>query len=250
MKPTIRFVIVTALRDRLFASLLGLLGLTFGIAVYLGGGALTEAREMTAVYAAGSARVILVLGIIVFVAFHVERLYDSREIEAVLSRAISREKFVVAYWAGLAVMAVLLTLPVVAVIGYFGISPIGAAVWSMSIFFETLIMLAFALFCALTLERAIPTIFATVGFYALARLISFFTGIAAHGTQQGMNRVANPAVEVISYIIPRLDLAGQTRWLVYGPESSFITWMIVVQAAIYVPLLLLAAMFDLRRKHF
>jgi ABC-type transport system involved in multi-copper enzyme maturation permease subunit len=243
-------VIVTALRDRLFASLLGLLAITFGISAYLGGGAIAEAKEMTIVYAAGSARVILVLGIIVFVAFHVERLYDTREIEALLSRAISREKFVVAYWMGLAVIAVLLTAPVIALIGIFGISGVGAAIWSVSVFFETLIVLAFALFCALTLERSIPTIFATVGFYALARLISFFTGIADHGTQLGMNKLANPMVDALSYMIPRLDLAGQTRWLVYGSESHFVTGMIVLQAVIYVPLLLLAAMFDLRRKSF
>ena len=250
MKPTIRFVIVTALRDRLFVSLLGLLAVTFGIAIYRGGGALTEAQEMTVVYAAGSARVILVLGIIVFVAFHVERLYDTREIEAILSRSISRERFVLAYWVGLAVIAFLLAIPVFAVIAVFCLNQAGAIAWSISVFLETLVVLAFALFCALTMERAIPTIFATVGFYALARLISFFTGIAIHGTQLGLNRAANPVVEALSYVVPRLDLAGQTRWLVYGPESQLILGLIAAQAIVYVPLLLLAGMFDLRRKHF
>jgi len=250
MKPTIHFIVVTALRDRLFVSILGLLGLTFAIAAYLGGGAVIETQAMTVVYIGGAARVILALGLIVFTAFHVERLYDTREIEAILSRAISREAFVFSYWLAMALIALLFLTPVAATIFFFGLSQPGALYWSASVFLESLIIVAFGLFCALTFERAIPTIFATMGFYALARLVGFLTGIAVHGSQAGLNSVANPIMEGIGYVAPRLDLVGQTRWLVYGPESFDVFVLIGLQAAIYVPLLLCASMFDLRRKHF
>src|SRR5581483_5864200 len=97
MKPTIRFVVLTALRDRLFVSLLGLLALVFCVSLYLGGGAVFEKNQMAITFAAGGARAALMLGLTVFVAFHVERIYDTREIEAILARSISRERFVVSY---------------------------------------------------------------------------------------------------------------------------------------------------------
>lgn len=250
MKPTIRFVVITALRDRLFASLIGLLVIAFGVSAYLGSGAVMESREMMAVYAAGSARALVVLGLIVFTAFHVERLFDTREIEAVLSRAISREKFIFAYWAGLAFIGALFILPVAIATFFLGMSREGAVYWSLSVFFEMLIVTAFTLFAALTLERAIPTIFASAGFYGLARLIGFFVGIASNTDGGAINDAINPIIEMLFYMIPRLDLTGQTRWLVYGLEDKSIILLVALQVVIYVPLLLSAAMFDLRRKHF
>lgn len=250
MTPTVRFVIITALRDRLFASLIGVLILAFSVAAFLGSGAVAEQREMTVVYAAGAARVIVVLGLIVFAAFHVERLYETREIEAILSRAISRGTFVVSYWIGLAAIACCFMAPVVLVILLLGLSRDGAVYWVLTVVCESGIMLAFALFSALTIERAIPTIFVALGFYALARLIGFFAGIAETGAQSGINTVINPVLHAIFYAVPRLDLFGQTRWLVYGTEGNDIAALCLIQTAISVPLLLAAAVYDLRNKHF
>ncbi len=241
---------MTALRDRLFASLFVALALTLVIAAYLGSGALSEADRMTVVYAAGSARVVLTLGLTVFVSFHIERLYETRELEALLSRAISREAFIIAYWIGMAVVASIVLVPLAVVIFIFQLSIEGAAFWVTSVLLEGLVVMAFAIFCGVSMERAIPTIFATAGFYALARLVGFFTGIATQGTQSGINQVANPIMEYIGYLVPRLDLVGQTRWLIYGPEASWASLLIPAQMGVYIVLLLAAAVFDLRRKHF
>ena len=250
MTPTIRFVVITALRDRLFASLLGLLLLAFSVSAFLGSSAIIEQREMTVVYAAGAARMIVVLGLIVFAAFHVERLYETREIEAILSRAISRGTFVLSYWIGLAAITFCFIAPVAVAVLCLGLSQSGAAYWVLTIVCESGIVLAFALFCALTLERAIPTIFVVTGFYGLARLIGFFAGIADHGAQDGVNRILNPVLHGIFYAVPRLDLFGQTRWLVYGAEGSNIIALCLLQTVIFVALLLAAAVYDLRNKHF
>lgn len=250
MGPTIRFVVFTALRDRLFASLIAVSVVAFGIAVFLGSAAVVEAQEMMAVYAAGGVRVILAMGLTVFVAFHVERLHESREIEAILSRAISREKFVAAYWLGVTATAAIIIVPIVAFVAWISPSHLGALWWGATIAMECVIVVAFALFAALIMERAIPAIFATAGFYALARLIGFFLGIATQGRQLGANAVANPIFEGIAFAVPRLDLMAQTQWLVYGWDDSRIIGVLAVQTLIYVALLLAAACFDLRRKHF
>lgn len=250
MNPTIRFVFLTALRDRLLVSLFALLALTFAVSAYLGSAAVAEAQQATVVYAAGAVRFALVFGLIVFVAFHMERLYETREIEAVLSRAISREAFVLFYWMGIVAVAALVLVPAVAVLFFFQLSLQGMAVWAVTVLVEVLVMVAFAIFCGMTMGRAIPTVFTALGFYALARLVGLFAGIASNISEKGVNRVANPIMEGLGYLVPRLDLAGQTRWLVYGIDDLFIPAIVVLQGAVYVPLLLAATMFDLRRKQF
>ena len=250
MQPTIHFVIVTALRDRLFVSLLSLLAVVFAVSLYVGDGAVFEKGEMAIAFAGGAGRAALVLGLTIFVSFHVERIYDTREIEAILARNISRASFVISYWLGLVVVAVLLALPVIVFVGIFQLSFTGALWWCASLILESCIMLAFVLFSAVTLERAIPTIFTTLGFYGLSRLVSFVLGIATHGDQSGFNAVTNPLFEFIALFIPRLDLFCQTRWLVYGPEPSENFMLIPIQAAIFVPFLLAMTIFDLRRKQF
>lgn len=250
MRPIIRFVLITALRDSLFGSLYLLLGLAVAVAAFLASGAIAEKAEMSVVYMGGAMRAVLIVGIVVFVAFHVERMFDSREIEAVLARTLSRTQFVFAYWAGLAVMTLLLVLPVTAVAAFFGLSASGAAFWSISLACELYVMLAATMFAALTFERAVPTVLATMAFYALSRLMSFLTGIVAFGTQSGINRVLNPYIDALSYALPRLDLFAQTRWLIYGVESNSVIAVVAAQTLVYIPLLLLAAAYDLNRKHF
>jgi ABC-type transport system involved in multi-copper enzyme maturation permease subunit len=202
------------------------------------------------VYAAGAARAVVVLGLSVFAGFHIERLYETREIEAILSRAISRPQFVLAYWLGLAVIAVFVVVPVALVIAVFQLSAIGTAYWAASLVLESLIVVGFALFAGLTFGRAIPTVFATLGFYALSRMVGELISLVELGRQGGVNRVANPIAETLALFVPRLDLFADTRWLVYGPDTGETLTIPVIQAAIYVPLLILAGTFDLRRKEF
>lgn len=250
MAPTVRFVLLTALRDRLFASLFIVLVMVLAVSFYLGSAAVAEGRQAGVVYAAGSARVLIALGLAVFVAFHVERLYESRDIEALLSRPITRGGFVVAYWAAICAVAVLTLMPLVAAIFLFKFSVAGAFWWSLTVMLECFVVIAFAIFCGMSFERAIPTIFTTVGFYALARLIGFFIGIAEGTAKVGVNSVANPIMEYLGYLLPRLDLAGQTEWLIYGVSAAAAPAVTAAQSAVYVVLLLSAAAFDLRRKHF
>lgn len=249
MKPTVRLVLITALRDRLFVSLLGLEAVVLAAALFVGDSLFFEAQASALVFAAGAARVAVVLGVTIFVGFHIERLYDTREIEAILSRTISRGGFIASYWLGLVAVAAVFIFPVVCFLALFHMSGLGAVWWSVNLILESGIVLAFAMCVGVILERAIPTVFATAAFYALARLVSFLLGIVDNG-QIELGQLSNPVMEAVAMVIPRLDLFCQTNWLVYGlgPQDKF--FIMPLQAALYVPLLLFMATFDLRRKDF
>lgn len=246
MRATLTFILLTALRDRLFAALAVLLIAAAALSLFLGEAALVEKRAAAVAFAGASARLILVLGLLVFVTFHVQRLFESRELEALLARPISRERVVLALWAGFATLAVLLTLAVGGALALLAPSVPGAAAFTLSLGLEGLLVCALALFAALTLERAVVSVLAAAGIYVMGRLAGFFVAIAA--SRAGSDGPMRWALEAIAAVMPRLDLFSQTAWLVHGPAAGSGWSVMLLQGAIYLPLLLAAAMLDLRRK--
>ncbi len=253
MLTNIRYILITALRDWLFVGLL--IGVLFatGISATLGGTAFLEEREMTVTFAAGSARLILMIGLIVFVCFHIRNAFDTKEIDVILSRPISRGNLVIAYWLGFALVALLLVIPVVgilALIGHFGQWG-GFIGWAASLLLESGLVVALALFSAFTLRSATASVLACMGFYVLSRMMTFFVMTAESGMVHGKEYVLlKYALEAISTIVPRLDLFTKSEWLIYGFNASQDWIVFIAQAAIFIPLLLLASIADFKRKQF
>lgn len=248
MSATIHWVFLTALRDRLFGGVLVMLALATGISMGLAVSALTEQMEMAMSFAAGAGRFILVLGLTIFIAFHVQRMFETREIEAVLSRALSRTKFILAYWIGFSVLAVFLAAIFAALILVFAGAGPGPLLWAGTLMAECIIVVAVAIFAGLMLERATSTVLFTVGFYALSRLSGFFIAVRKNIAEDGSEAI-NRVLDVITLFIPRLDLFAQTKWLVYAPAPSEMSFA-GAQALLFLALILSAAMYDLSRKEF
>ncbi len=248
MLATVRLVALTALRNRLFAGLLvALIGAT-SISVFLGGTALIEQAQAAIVFAAGAGRVVLVVGLVVFVAFHVQSMIETREVEGVLSRALTRGSFVIGYWLGFALVTCVFVVGLALALWF--VTPAGAGVpmWSLSLLLECLIVVAVAIFAALMLERATSCVIFSLGFYALARLMGLFIGIRDFmpGTREA--RASDYVVDALALIIPRLDLFAQTEWLVYGANDQLL--FPFAQGAVFLALVLAASTFDLTRRQF
>jgi len=253
MLTNIRYILITALRDWLFIGLLASILFATAISATLGSTAFLEEREMTITFAAGSSRIILMVGLIVFVCFHIRNAFDTKEIDVILSRPISRSNLVIAYWLGFAFVALLLTLPVIAIIGLMGVNnwP-GFIGWSVSLLLETFIVVALALFSAFTLRSAVTSVIACMGFYVLSRMMAFFVMTSQSGMVGGEMKYVfmRYGLKLISSVVPRLDFFGKSQWLIYGFDSSQDWIVCVIQAAIFIPLLLLASIADFRRKQF
>ena len=253
MLTNIRYILITALRDWLFLGLLAGVFCAVAISATLGNTAFLETREMTITLAAGSARVILMVGLIVFVCFHIRSAFDTKEIDVILSRPISRSNLVIAYWLGFSFVALLLTIPVVGVIGLIGVDNwTGYSGWAISLLLETFIVVALALFSAFTMRSAVTSVIACMGFYVVSRMMAFFvvtsqSSLVAGGLKYTLMKYALVA---ISTIVPRLDFFAKTQWLIYGFDTSQ-DWLVFVgQTAVFLPLLLLASIVDFRRKQF
>jgi ABC-type transport system involved in multi-copper enzyme maturation permease subunit len=255
MGTIIRYTLITALRDWLFIGLFVIISAAIAISMFLASTALVEQQQMAIAYAAGTSRVIVIGGLIIFVSFHVRRLFENREIEVILSRPMSRGKFVVAYWVGFVVLGIIMAFPLIIALEVLTKpNEIGLLYWGSSLILEIALIMAFALVSALILRSAVTSVLSSFGFYALARMMGFFTATIHVPTalikSADFSRIMQFVLEAVSVVLPRLDLFGETNWLVYGLNQAENIWVYAVQSAIYIPLLLALAVFDFQRKQF
>jgi len=252
MLTNIRYILITALRDWLFIGLLlGILVAT-AISATLGSTAFIEEKEMTLTFASGSARVILMTGLIVFVCFHIRSAFDTKEIDVILSRPISRSNLVISYFLGFSFVGFLLSIPVLAILAIIGVPNFsGFLFWAFSILLEIFLVVALALFSAFTLRSAVTSVLGCMGFYVLSRMMAFFVYTSHSGmVSEPKFAVLRWALQAISTMLPRLDFFGKSEWIIYGLKSANDWQIYATQATIFVPILIIVTMIDFKRKQF
>ena len=251
-RTLVSYIMATALRDRLFLSFLVMTALAAGIGLFIGGAAIVEKRELSIVYVATATRLIMVVGLVLFVCFYLRRSFESREVELMLSRPISRTAFVLAHVISFILLALVAAIIAMIVVGAVVQPGVEALLrWSLSLWLECCIMVLTALFFSLALTSAVANVLACFGFYVLARMIGLLTGIAPSTTADSpVLYFVGQVMEAISIVIPRLDLFGQTSWLIYGVGGEIGLSVIAIQALVYAPMIVAAAVFDMKRWQF
>lgn len=250
--PLVKYVLMAALRDRLVISLMLMIMLGACLSIFLGTSALLEDPQFTLVFAAGGLRFAGVVGLVLFTVFHIRRSFDSRDVEFLLSRPISRTSFILSHSIGFSLIALFLALCIGAMIC--AISPsmvgLGHGLWILSLIIEFMIVVNAALFFAMVLPSAAGGAMAVFGFYVLSRLIGQLLGITEQNIVNLVGPILNLSMKVISMVMPRLDLMAQTTWLIYPKLGGVGFGFIAAQGAVYIGLLIAAALIDLRRRQF
>lgn len=254
MLTTIRYILITATRDRLFLGLFA--GIVFStlVASTIGSTAMLEPQQMTLSLSAAAARIILMVGLIVFVCFHLRAAFLSREIDVLLSRPMSRAHLVLSYWFGFACVATILVIPTCAMLYWVGLlDRDGFVVWSLSLLLESWLVVALSLFAGFALRSAVSAVLTCLGFYVLSRMIGFFVATAKSGMSADKGewvKLFRQSMEYLPVAVPRLDFFGKSEWLIYGVKEPVETLLFTGQAAIFIPLLITAAIVDFRRRQF
>lgn len=219
------------------------------VAAFLSGVALTEGRELRVAIVAALLRACAVFLIAAHVAASVQREIDDRGLEQMLSLPHSRAVHYLGRLAGFAACGVLLAalfaLPLAP-----WTAPAALAAWSVSLAAECMLVAAAALFFSMTLAQLVGSISATLGLYLLARSISAIQAIAA-GPLAGdslAGRLGHGAVDALAFVLPRLDDATRTAWLLYGaPPPAVAAWSVGSLVA-YALLLSAAGLVDFYRR--
>ena len=256
MKTTINYVLLTAIRDWIFIAIIAALGLALFLSNFLASTVMVEKQQMLTSFLAGSSRFVLIAGITVFICFHVRKAFENKEVELMLSRPISRSTFIFSYWLGFCIVALLmLAILSLTIMLFFHYNYFGLSTWVTTMIFELMIISAFAVFASVILKSSVTSVLLSAGFYIVSRMIGFFGYVLEKNYATdflSFDFITQKIIWAISFLLPRLDLFAQTEWLLYGPaEAGVGQWYLpVVQALIYVPLLLFMAVVDFKRKQF
>lgn len=249
----IRYILLTAQRDSLFFGLALSIIFASYVAFFLGSTAVVEEGQTSLVYTAGISRIVLMLGLVIFVAFQIRRSFENREIDLMLVHPISRTKFILSYIIGYGVIAgffVLFAAAVLYAFAYYSDAKPdinGFGIWTLSVFLEAVIIASLALTSSLILRSTVLTVFLCLGFYVLSRMAGFVLIIVTRPWSKG---ITDEAFAQISKFVPRLDFFGKTEWLLYGYKSYEEVYLFAAQAAIYITLLLTIAIYDFKKKEF
>lgn len=244
-----RLILLEARRSALPWLAAAALAAALALAAFLSAVALTEGRELRLALVAAVLRACAVLLIALHVAASVQREIDDKGLEQMLSLPLPRAVHYLGRLAGFvacgALLAVLFALPLLA-----WSTPAALACWTVSLALECALVAAAALFFSMSLGQVVGAISATLALYLLGRSLAAIQAIAAGplGDPSLPGRLAARVVDALAFLLPRLDLATRTDWLLYGlPPASDYAGVLAGLAA-YVLLVSAAGLVDFYRR--
>lgn len=244
------YTLLEALRNRLSWLMLIVAFLGIGLSGFLNAMALTESQQVQLALLAAFLRFSAVFLIATFVVTSMVREFNDKGLELLLSLALPRSAYLLGKLAGFAALALIPAL-LFSLLTLFLSNFAQSLFWMISLVLELWIVAAFAMLCVLSFNQIMAALSATLGFYLLARSITALQLIAKEAqhetshSQQFMGFVMN----AISAVIPHLDDFTKTEWLVYQTGQLADLSQIFLQSAIFLCLLVSAALFDLYRKN-
>jgi ABC-type Na+ efflux pump permease subunit len=170
--------------------------------------------------------------------------------ELVLSLPLSRSAFYAGKLAGHAgVGAAVATAFAVPLLLW--TAPGAVLAWWLSLLFETSLTAAVSLFFVFTLANVVPALSAITGFYLLARSIAAFQAIATGpiADEGVLGRIARWGVDGVAFVLPRLDVATRTDWILYGAPAATELAPVIASLALYAAFACAAGLFDFHRRN-
>jgi ABC-type transport system involved in multi-copper enzyme maturation permease subunit len=253
MLAIIKYILKNAVRDRLYIGILLSLIIAFAISIFLGSTMLVEQKQTATVFIAGSTRLILAIGMILFVCLSINRAFENKEVEFILAKAISRQKFVMSYFIGFVLTFLLVYLPVILAVYLFcKVNLIGYLFWSLTLILEIILIIAFAVLVSLILKNPLNSIMSTFSFYMISRLMGMFVSaiVIPDNIEIAYRYWLPSALKMLSVIFPRLDLFAQSSWLINNNSYQSMITIIILQFVIYLLLLITMSFHDFKKKQF
>jgi ABC-type transport system involved in multi-copper enzyme maturation permease subunit len=247
-----RYTVLEAWRNRLFALTVVAVTLLTLLSLFARELAVTESGRLQTAILAATLRVASVFLIALYILNGLTREFNDKILELMLSLDLQRPAYLMGKFLGFAIVALavaaIVTVPVAV------LAPTHAALaWGCSLALELLIIAALSVFCITTFTQLLPAAAFVSAFYLLARSITaiqLMSGSSLLGVDGFGQKASAMLADALAIALPRMDAFTQTAWLVNDAGAQPALLNIVLQTAVYVVLVLAAAMFDLYRKNF
>jgi hypothetical protein len=229
---------------------LGLLAAALGFAAFLSQVAVTESRELQAAFAAALLRAGAAFLLASHVTASIVRESNDKVLELALSLPLSRSGYYAGKLCGFAALGAALAAACAATMLLWA-PPASVLAWGASLGVELMLVGGAALFFSITLGGVVPALAATVGLYLLARSIAGIQLLARGPLAEDSwaHRAARGAVDAVALVLPRLDAATRSDWLLYGAPGAGEFAAAVGALLAYAALLWAAGLFDFHRRN-
>jgi ABC-type transport system involved in multi-copper enzyme maturation permease subunit len=219
------------------------------LAAFLSAVALTEGRELRLAVIASLLRACAVFLLAAHVAASVQREIDDKGLEQMLSLPLPRAVQYLGRLVGFVACGAALALVFAAPLALWA-APERLAAWTVSLALECALVAALALFFSMGFAQVVGAISATLALYLLGRSVAAIQAIAGGplGDESLAGRLAARVVDGLAFVLPRLDLATRTDWLLYGVPSGGDYARALAGLAAYVLLVTAAGLFDFYRR--
>jgi len=245
-----RFTLLESRRGGLPWLALAALAAALGLAAFLSQVALTEGAQLQASVAAALLRAAAAFLLAAHVISAVSRDASDKGLEFTLAFPISRPAYYLGKLAGFGGAGLVLATAFAApMLLWSGAAGVGA--WWLSLALEALLVSAAALFFALALAQPAAALAATAGLYLLGRSIGAIQAIAGgpHAQEGALAGAARWAIDAVALLLPRLDLATRSDWLLYSAPGGAELARVLAALLVYAALLAAAGLFDLGRRN-
>jgi len=241
-----------AYSGKMIVAVVGVLGVGFTLALFLGDVAITETAQMQQALLAGFLRMSLVFVLVVFVVNGCVREIQDRSILLTLSLPVSRTTVFFGKFCAYTLVALIIVIFACIELSIF--APLAHIIpWGVTLWLESTLVIAFGLVCAFSLGQVPLAITTVVGFYLLSRSMSAVLLIAhhpiIHSDSVGQSVLVYLA-DAVALMLPALDQFARAELILYGAGPEFHLSSLLLQGAIYALLLVSIALFDLYRKNF
>lgn len=248
----IQYILTAALRDRLLISFLITLIIGISLSSFLASTAVTEKDQFFLVFVASIMRLASVFTVITFVVFYVRKVFETREVEYMLTKPVTKLGYLLSHSIAFIIIAFAFVLVSSATLFLImpAVSLSGLIFWSMSLLVELIIMVHVAIFFSFSLNSAVTASLASCAFYALSRMVGGILGVIHSDPASGIMMLLEKIMLVVSMVVPRLDLLARSEWLVYGLSQTITFTFLGVQLILFTGLIFFATLLDFNRREF
>jgi hypothetical protein len=246
-----RFTLLEAWRTRLPVLFMIALAIVFGAAYFFQQLAITDSQRVQIVISAAASRLVAVFVLSLYILTCIVREFNDKGLELTLSFDLRRSNYVAGRMLGFLVIALFMALLAGAM--QLLLAPTEAVLqWGTALALELTIIAALSLFCVMTFTHLMPAASFIAAFYLLARAltaIQLMSNSPLAIENPLSHQVMSWLVDGLALVLPALDRFTQSAWLTDGMAGWPAIAACALQAALYVPLLVAAAMFDFYRRN-
>ena len=244
------YTLVEALRSGLPWLALACVLAVLGLSGFLSRVAIVEASALQASAAGALLRAGAMFLLAAHVVASVSREANDKGLELALALPVSRAAYFIGKLSGFsctgALLATFFALPML-----IWAKPMDLAAWWLSLVAETGLVAAAALFFASAMTQTVAALAATTGLYLLGRSMAAIQAIAS-APQAGDSLPAVAArwfVDALALLLPRLDAATRSDWLLYGAPAAGEFVQALFGLGLYFLFLAAAGLFDFSRRN-